>query len=188
MPLGVTSGWASYLAPRLAPALAEGVRVAMHAAAPPVLLDMLASGRLHLVVTVAQIPHKAVVYEELFNSPMVLACAAARGAGIAGDSPPDLPLIDLQGPLSGLQAFWAGCYNQPAPAPALVVPDHAAALAAVRAGAGIAVLPRALCAEAAQRGEIAFLHAPANAPSTQLLLARSRPVRAPGSRCKSRRC
>jgi DNA-binding transcriptional LysR family regulator len=56
----------------------------------------------------------------------------------------------------------------------VIVPDLRAVLACAAAGAGLAVLPRYLCADALERGDVVALHEPAVPPlRTYFLVART---------------
>ena len=53
----------------------------------------------------------------------------------------------------------------------MIVPDLRAVLACATAGAGLAVLPRYLCAGALERGEVVALHEPTVPPLRTYFLA-----------------
>src|SRR5207248_10767419 len=73
------------------------------------------------------------------------------------DSPLDcVPVVGYEEELPLLVGYWTEVFgNRPALDAAVVVPDLRAVLECVRAGAGMAVLPRYLCADAIASGEIA---------------------------------
>jgi DNA-binding transcriptional LysR family regulator len=171
---GATGGWAAQLVLRLLPALDQDVRVSMYSGTPPALLDMLVAGKLQLLATPANIPHNAVVYETLSAEPLVLAAAAHLAHVAQRGVPTKLPVIDVQGPMSALQAYWTQCFDETPPQATLVVPDYGVALAAAKAGAGAAVMPSSLCEEAVRSGELELLRPPRRAPQVTVFLARAR--------------
>nr|WP_202512803.1 LysR family transcriptional regulator [Streptomyces sp. SID3343] len=70
------------------------------------------------------------------------------------------------------QRYWAGVFDaKPAIPAALVVPDLRAVLECVRAGTGIAVLPRYLCADALERRAVVDLLDPELPPLHTVFLA-----------------
>ncbi|MFH8241724.1 LysR family transcriptional regulator [Streptomyces sp. NPDC018321] len=91
---------------------------------------------------------------------------------------PDLehiPVVEVHESLPFVARYWASVFDARPAAPATVVaPDLRAVLACTVAGAGLAVLPRYLCAEALERGEAVALHDPAVPPlRTYFLVVRT---------------
>ncbi|MFC8869856.1 LysR family transcriptional regulator [Streptomyces sp. NPDC057148] len=91
---------------------------------------------------------------------------------------PDLehiPVVEVHESLPFVARYWASVFDTRPAAPATVVaPDLRAVLACTVAGAGLAVLPRYLCAEALERGEAVALHDPAVPPlRTYFLVVRT---------------
>ena len=91
---------------------------------------------------------------------------------------PDLehiPVVEVHESLPCVARYWASVFDTRPAAPATVVaPDLRAVLACTVAGAGLAVLPRYLCAEALERGEAVALHDPAVPPlRTYFLVVRT---------------
>jgi DNA-binding transcriptional LysR family regulator len=75
------------------------------------------------------------------------------------------PVVDYDEDLPLLSGFWSTVFDtKPSVAGAVVVPDLRAVLHAVRAGAGIAVLPRYLCAEDLAAGAVVSLLDPPMPP------------------------
>ncbi|MFD7706136.1 LysR family transcriptional regulator [Streptomyces sp. NPDC059785] len=85
------------------------------------------------------------------------------------------PLIEVHESLPFVARYWASVFDsRPAAAGAIVVPDLRAVLACAAAGAGLAVLPRYLCAEALDAGEVVALLDPAIPPlRTYFLVVRT---------------
>ncbi|MGK9459915.1 LysR family transcriptional regulator [Streptomyces sp. G6] len=91
---------------------------------------------------------------------------------------PDLehiPVVEVHESLPFVARYWASVFDARPAAPATVVaPDLRAVLACTVAGAGLAVLPRYLCAAALERGEAVALHNPAVPPlRTYFLVVRT---------------
>ncbi|MEV6167736.1 LysR family transcriptional regulator [Streptomyces sp. NPDC051954] len=87
----------------------------------------------------------------------------------------NLPVVEVHESLPFVSRYWASVFDsRPAASGAVVVPDLRAVLACASAGAGLAVLPRYLCAPALERGEVVALHEPAVPPlRTYFLVVRT---------------
>ncbi|MET7575595.1 LysR family transcriptional regulator [Streptomyces sp. NPDC005492] len=87
----------------------------------------------------------------------------------------DLPVIEVHESLPFVSRYWASVFDsRPATPGTVIVPDLRAVLACATAGAGLAVLPRYLCALALERGEVVALHEPAVPPlRTYFLVVRT---------------
>jgi DNA-binding transcriptional LysR family regulator len=91
---------------------------------------------------------------------------------------PDLehiPVVEVHESLPFVARYWATVFDaRPAASGTVVASDLRAVLACTVAGAGLAVLPRYLCAEALARGEVVALHDPAVPPlRTYFLVVRT---------------
>ncbi|MCZ9336914.1 LysR substrate-binding domain-containing protein, partial [Streptomyces sp. TRM76130] len=76
-----------------------------------------------------------------------------------------VPVIEVHESLPFVARYWASVFVAcPAPQGTIIVPDLRAVLACSVAGAGLAVLPRYLAAEALNRGDLVSLHDPAVPP------------------------
>ncbi|MDT0609729.1 LysR family transcriptional regulator [Streptomyces lancefieldiae] len=86
-----------------------------------------------------------------------------------------VPVVEVHESLPFVARYWASVFDTcPAAPGAVVVPDLRAVLACAVAGAGLAVLPRYLCAEALERGDVVALHDPAVPPlRTYFLVVRT---------------
>ncbi|MGQ4382151.1 LysR family transcriptional regulator [Streptomyces sp. SAS_270] len=87
----------------------------------------------------------------------------------------DLPVVEVHESLPLVARYWASVFDsRPAASGAVVVPDLRAVLACAVAGAGLAVLPRYLCADALERGDVVALLDPAVPPlRTYFLVVRT---------------
>ncbi|WP_155057222.1 LysR family transcriptional regulator [Streptomyces blattellae] len=87
----------------------------------------------------------------------------------------NLPVVEVHESLPFVSRYWASVFDsRPAASGAVIVPDLRAVLACASAGAGLAVLPRYLCADALDRGDVVALHEPAVPPlRTYFLVVRT---------------
>jgi DNA-binding transcriptional LysR family regulator len=87
----------------------------------------------------------------------------------------DVPVIEVHESLPFVSRYWASVFDsRPAAPGTVVVPDLRAVLACAVAGAGLAVLPRYLCAAALERGDVVALHEPPVPPlRTYFLVVRT---------------
>ncbi|MEU3662601.1 LysR family transcriptional regulator [Streptomyces sp. NPDC032940] len=86
-----------------------------------------------------------------------------------------VPVVEVHESLPFVTRYWASVFDTcPAVPGTVVVPDLRAVLTCVIAGAGLAVLPRYLCADALVRGDVVALHDPAVPPlRTYFLVVRT---------------
>ncbi len=84
-------------------------------------------------------------------------------------------MVEVHESLPFVARYWATVFDaRPAASGTVVASDLRAVLACTVAGAGLAVLPRYLCAEALARGEVVALHDPAVPPlRTYFLVVRT---------------
>ncbi|MET9834345.1 LysR family transcriptional regulator [Streptomyces sp. NPDC006385] len=87
----------------------------------------------------------------------------------------DIPVVEVHESLPFVSRYWASVYDsRPAAPGTVIVPDLRAVLACAAAGAGLAVLPRYLCAAALERGDVVALHDPPVPPlRTYFLVVRT---------------
>ncbi|MFG3662257.1 LysR family transcriptional regulator [Streptomyces sp. NPDC047706] len=87
----------------------------------------------------------------------------------------NLPVVEVHESLPFVARYWASVFDsRPAASATVIVPDLRAVLACAAAGAGLAVLPRYLCARALKRGDVVALHEPAVPPlRTYFLVVRT---------------
>ncbi|WP_395576155.1 LysR family transcriptional regulator [Streptomyces sp. BK79] len=100
---------------------------------------------------------------------------AQKPAGTAAPAPQHVPVVEVHESLPFVTRYWASVFDaRPAHPGIVVVPDLRAVLACTVAGAGLAVLPRYLCAGALERGDVVALHEPAVPPlRTYFLVVRT---------------
>ncbi|MFB8772028.1 LysR family transcriptional regulator [Streptomyces broussonetiae] len=86
-----------------------------------------------------------------------------------------VPVVEVHESLPFVSRYWASVFDsRPSASGTVIVPDLRAVLACASAGAGLAVLPRYLCAAALARGEVVALHEPAVPPlRTYFLVVRT---------------
>ncbi|OLZ68496.1 LysR family transcriptional regulator [Streptomyces sp. IMTB 2501] len=87
----------------------------------------------------------------------------------------NLPVVEVHESLPFVSRYWASVFDsRPAASGTVIVPDLRAVLACAIAGAGLAVLPRYLCAVALEDGTIAPLNDPVVPPlRTYFLVVRT---------------
>ncbi|MFI7499447.1 LysR family transcriptional regulator [Streptomyces sp. NPDC049687] len=87
----------------------------------------------------------------------------------------NLPVVEVHESLPLVSRYWASVFDsRPAASGTVIVPDLRAVLACAVAGAGLAVLPRYLCAAALERGDVVAPYEPAVPPlRTYVLVART---------------
>ncbi|MEV8127031.1 LysR family transcriptional regulator [Streptomyces sp. NPDC085944] len=146
-------------------------------------LEGLAAGHHDLAIGTAR-PHGALLTATpLCDEVHVLIAAPdwAKRAGVEELHDTDasdlehLPVVEVHESLPFVARYWASVFDARPAAPATVVaPDLRAVLACTIAGAGLAVLPRYLCAKALERGDVVALHDPPVPPlRTYFLVART---------------
>ncbi|TLS41472.1 LysR family transcriptional regulator [Streptomyces montanus] len=87
----------------------------------------------------------------------------------------NFPVVEVHESLPFVARYWAAVFDsRPAASGTVIVPDLRAVLACAITGAGLAVLPRYLCASAVKRGDLVELLEPAVPPlRTYFLVART---------------
>lgn len=178
------AGPAEVIGPRVLPALADlvrrGLRLRVTLGTGDELLAGLAAGRHDMVVSDIRPRERGLTSTALADDEYLLVGAPrwgvllpreriAEGGSAALD---DAPIIGDSEDQELAERYWAAVFHAKPPGPAaLVVPDLRAVLDCVRAGAGIAVLPRRLCAEALADGSAVTLLDPETPPLSTLFLA-----------------
>jgi DNA-binding transcriptional LysR family regulator len=146
-------------------------------------LEGLAAGHHDLAISTARPRGALLTATTLCDEEHVLVAASHRAEQIGSakldrkDAPvlDDLPVVEVHESLPFVSRYWASVFDsRPAAPGTVIVPDLRAVLACVIAGAGLAVLPRYLCALALKRGEVVPLHEPAVPPlRTYFLVVRT---------------
>jgi DNA-binding transcriptional LysR family regulator len=146
-------------------------------------LEGLSAGHHDLAISTAR-PRGALLTATALCDEEHVLVAAPRWAERIGAGEPDrkpepsleqVPVVEVHESLPFVSRYWASVFDsRPAAPGTVVVPDLRAVLACVIAGAGLAVLPRYLCAEALERGDVVALHEPAVPPlRTYFLVVRT---------------
>ncbi|MFE3455179.1 LysR family transcriptional regulator [Nonomuraea sp. NPDC059194] len=139
--------------PVRAPLVAEGLMLRTTFGLTDDLLAELAAGRLDLVISTVRPRVRGVQAEALYDEEFVL--VAAPGV------PMDAPIIAYAEDLPIIRRYWRTVFGRRASMTArAIIPDLRGVLAAVRAGAGISVLPAYLCAADLAEGRLVALAAP----------------------------
>jgi DNA-binding transcriptional LysR family regulator len=143
-------------------------------------LEGLASGHHDLAISTARPRGALLTATPLCDEEHVLVAAPrwAKQTGAAG-RPGDgtcllerVPVIEVHESLPFVARYWASVFDTcPVPPGTVIAPDLRAVLACCLAGAGLAVLPRYLCAETLRRGDLVSLHDPAVPPLRTYFLA-----------------
>ncbi|WP_060884025.1 LysR family transcriptional regulator [Streptomyces caniscabiei] len=146
-------------------------------------LEGLAAGHHDLAITTAQ-PRGALLSATPLCDEEHVLVAAPRWADVIGPGKPgrkgahaleDLPLVEVHESLPFIARYWAAVFDtRPAAPGTVVVPDLRAVIACAISGAGLAVVPRYLCASALDRGDLVTLLEPPVPPlRTYFLVVRT---------------
>lgn len=168
--------------PALAPFVAEGLALRVSLGSPEENLNGLAAAHHDLVISPLRPRGRLLTSSVLCDEENVLVGAPSwyeRLAPQVGSSDgahalEQVPLLDHDEDLPLISGYWSAVFDtKPSVAGAVVVPDLRALLDSVRAGAGIAVLPRYLCVEDLAAGTVVPLLEPPVPPlRTFFLVAR----------------
>ncbi|MGP2438753.1 LysR family transcriptional regulator [Streptomyces sp. JW3] len=143
-------------------------------------LEGLAAGHHDLAISTARPRGALLTATPLCDEEHVLVTAPRwakqiGAAGRTGDGMSALervPVVEVHESLPFVARYWASVFDTcPAVPGTIIVPDLRAVLACAVAGAGLAVLPRYLGAEALERGDLVRLHDPAVPPLRTYFLA-----------------
>ncbi|MEU6530382.1 LysR family transcriptional regulator [Streptomyces sp. NPDC046928] len=143
-------------------------------------LEGLAAGHHDLAITTARPRGALLTATALCDEEHVLVAAPLWieriGAGHLQDKGAhaleDIPVVEVHESLPFVSRYWASVFDsRPAAPGTVIVPDLRAVLACAVAGAGLAVLPRYLCADALDGGEVVALHEPPVPPLRTYFLA-----------------
>ncbi|MCD9143736.1 LysR family transcriptional regulator [Streptomyces albireticuli] len=170
--------------PALAPLINQGLTVrAAHGVAEE-LFEGLAVGHHDLAITTSRPRGRLLTATPLCDEEHVLVAAprwAARlgGAAVLRDKGvralENLPVVEVHESLPLVTRYWAAVFDtKPLASGSVIAPDLRAVLTCVAAGAGLGVLPRYLCGDALDTGEIVALLDPAVPPlRTYFLVVRT---------------
>jgi DNA-binding transcriptional LysR family regulator len=179
-----------FTAERALPALTEltgddGQRLALRASfgTAEEALEGLAAGHHDLAISTARPRGALLTATPLCDEEHVLVAAPHWTEHIRAGKPrrrgapslENLPVVEVHESLPFVSRYWASVFDsRPAASGTVVVPDLRAVLACAASGAGLAVLPRYLCAAALERGDVVALHEPAVPPlRTYFLVVRT---------------
>ncbi|WP_410591840.1 LysR family transcriptional regulator [Amycolatopsis sp. lyj-23] len=160
--------------PALAALVARGLRLRVTFGLADDLLAGLAQRRFDLVVSTIRPRGRGFTATPLTDEEFVL----VGPPGFSGDLR-TAPLVAYAEDLPIVRRYWRSVLGtRPPAAPAVVVPDLRGVLACVRAGFGVSVLPRYLCAAELASGELVALLEPAEPPiNTLYVVSRTEPCR-----------
>ncbi|MFD9880486.1 LysR family transcriptional regulator [Streptomyces alboflavus] len=146
-------------------------------------LEGLAAGHHDLAITTARPRGALLTATPLCDEEHVLVAAPPWAARIGpgklrrkgASTVENLPVVEVHESLPLVSRYWAAVFDsRPAASGTVIVPDLRAVLACVTTGAGLAVLPRYLCATALKNGEVVALLEPAVPPlRTYFLVVRT---------------
>ncbi|NGO13184.1 LysR family transcriptional regulator [Streptomyces sp. HC44] len=146
-------------------------------------LEGLAAGHHDLAISTARPRGALLTATPLCDEEHVLVASPRWEARIGSDklhceSAPALenfPVVEVHESLPFVARYWAAVFDsRPAASGTVIVPDLRAVLACATTGAGLAVLPRYLCATALERGDVMALLDPAVPPlRTYFLVVRT---------------
>ncbi|MBT2413474.1 LysR family transcriptional regulator [Streptomyces sp. ISL-12] len=143
-------------------------------------LEGLAAGHHDLAISTARPRGALLTATPLCDEEHVLVAAprwakqigAAQRAGAGTSALERVPVVEVHESLPFVARYWASVFDAcPTTPGTIIVPDLRAVLACSVAGAGLAVLPRYLGAEALKRGDLVSLHDPAVPPLRTYFLA-----------------
>ncbi|RDG39795.1 LysR family transcriptional regulator [Streptomyces corynorhini] len=166
--------------PVLASMLKDRVELCTTLAQSDKLLSQLVSGQLDIVVARTRPRLKGITALPLYDEECSLVASPDLARTIPEglltyDTPhvlADYPLVAFSESLPLIDHYWWSVFHASSPAaPDVVVPDHRAVLAAVRASVGITVVPTYLCADDFARGTLVHLLKPEIPPITTTYLA-----------------
>ncbi|GAA3806356.1 LysR family transcriptional regulator [Streptomyces phyllanthi] len=146
-------------------------------------LDGLAAGHHDLAITTARPRGALLTATPLCDEEHVLVAAPSWASRVnaaklhrkGAHALENLPVVEVHESLPFVARYWASVFDsRPAASGTVIVPDLRAVLACAATGAGLAVLPRYLCASALERGDVMALLEPAVPPlRTYFLVVRT---------------
>ncbi|MEU1512421.1 LysR family transcriptional regulator [Streptomyces sp. NPDC005811] len=181
------AGPPEFTAERALPALAEltgddGRRLALRVSfgTAEEVLEGLAAGHTDLAISTARPRGALLTATPLCDEEHVLIAApqwaeridTGRLRRTGASALENLPVVEVHESMPLVSRYWASVFDShPAASGTVIVPDLRAVLACAVAGAGLAVLPRYLCAAALERGDVVAPHEPVVPPLRTYVLA-----------------
>lgn len=174
---GAAEFLASVAAPALAPAVADGMRLAVTTGLADDLLEQLRVGSLDLVISAVRPRGRGLPSVPFFDEEFALVAAPALGIAhspvLTRDALIDAPLLAYDRDVPILRRYWRHVFGiRLDREPALVFPDLRALAAAAVAGAGVTVLPTYLIADELADGRLVDLRPTDDPPINTLHLVR----------------
>lgn len=167
--------------PALTPLIAQGLSIRTAFGSAEELLTGLSSGHHDLTVTTARPRGGLLTATPLCDEEHVLIAAPRWADQLGGPAVlqaggvrvlDPVPLVEVHESLPLISRYWSAVFDaKPAASAAVIAADLRAVLSCVTAGAGIAVLPRYLCADALDSGEVVTLLDPPVPPLRTYFLA-----------------
>ena len=161
--------------PALAGRIADGLQLRTRFGLPDALLDGLVGRNLDVVISSVRPRRAGLRVTPLYDETFALVAAPRWFTGTAVRTPEPLrkiPLVAFAEEAPIIRRYWRSVFGVRLTRTAdLVVPDLRGALAAVRAGAGLSVLPTYLCGAAIDSGELRLLADPELPPLNTLYVA-----------------
>lgn len=170
--------------PALTPLISQGLTVRASHGTAEELFEGLAVGHHDLAITTSRPRGRLLTATPLCDEEHVLVAAprwAARlgGAAVLRDKGvralENLPVVEVHESLPLVTRYWASVFDtKPLTSGSVIAPDLRAVLTCVAAGAGLGVLPRYLCGDALDTGEVvALLDPPVPPLRTYFLVVRT---------------
>ncbi|GAA3373202.1 LysR family transcriptional regulator [Streptomyces sannanensis] len=166
--------------PALTPLIAQGLALRASFGNAEEALEGLAAGHHDLAIATARPRGGLLTATPLCDEEHVLVAAprwaAGLGPGVLRRKGPGVleqcPVVEVHESLPFVARYWAAVFDaRPAAAGTVIAPDLRAVLEAVTVGAGLGVLPRYLCEDALERGEVVSLLDPLVPPLRTYFLA-----------------
>jgi DNA-binding transcriptional LysR family regulator len=159
--------------PALAPAIAQGLRLAVTPGLADDLLAQLRTGSLDLVISAVRPRGRGLPASALCDEEFALVAAPALGIEPAESPRLEHPLLAYAHDLPILRRYWRHVFGERLDRePDLVMPDLRALAAAAVAGAGVTVLPTYLIADELADGRLVVLRPTDDPPINTLFLVR----------------
>ncbi|MFJ9849174.1 LysR family transcriptional regulator [Streptomyces sp. NPDC101150] len=167
--------------PALTPLIAQGLSIRVSFGPAEELLTGLAAGHHDLTVTAVRPRGGLLTSTPLCDEEHVLVAAPRWAARLGGPAVlqargvralDPVPLVEVHESLPLITRYWSAVFDaKPSASAAVIASDLRAVLGCVAAGAGLAVLPRYLCADALGSGEVVALLDPPVPPLRTYFLA-----------------
>ncbi|MEO3972812.1 LysR family transcriptional regulator [Streptomyces sp. CAU 1734] len=168
--------------PALTPLISQGLALRASFGNAEETLEGLAAGHHDLAITTARPRGGLLTSTPLCDEEHVLVASPRWAARLGPDVLrgghvllEQLPVVEVHESLPLVSRYWSAVFDsRPAATGAVIAPDLRAVLESAASGAGLAVLPRYLCADALERGDlVALLDPPVPPLRTYFLVVRT---------------